>query len=262
MKNAVKAIIRKDLREVSANRQLFAAMLLVPLVMAVVLPSAFVLLIHFVPEEMADFERLTAKIPGLAGGIGSPRQALGLAMNYLVPVFFLIIPIMASSVMAASAFVGEKEKQTLETLLVSPLSLREIFRAKVLAAFGLGMLASAVSFVLMLLVTGLLTYFLEGEAVWPGINWLVVLLVAAPALSMIAVTLIVRVSARAKSVMESQQAGAFLVLPLAMLAAGQFTGLLALSPWLLLALGLAAAGLAWLMLNRAMRRFTYERLLR
>lgn len=41
----------------------------------------------------------------------------------------LMIPVMASSVMAASSFVGEKEKHTLETLLYSPLSLKQLFQS-------------------------------------------------------------------------------------------------------------------------------------
>jgi ABC-type Na+ efflux pump permease subunit len=258
MKNALKAIVIKDLRGITANRQLFAMILIVPIVLAVVLPSAFVLVSHFLPEEMGELGRLLDKIPGLAG-LG--QRELSLVINYLIPVFFLLIPVMASSVMAASAFVGEKEKQTLETLLYSPLSLKEIFRAKVLAAFALGMLVSALSFGLMLVVMELLIWLLKGVFVWPNLNWLVVLLLMAPALSLIAITLIVRLSAKAKSVMEAQQAGGFMVLPLVMLAAGQFTGVLVLSVWLLLALGLAAMALALFLLSRAMRRFSYEKLL-
>ena len=66
-----------------------------------------------------------------------------------MPLYFLIIPIMAATVMSATSFVGEKEKQTLETLLYCPLSLKQIFRAKVLASFLLSMLVSGISFVAM-----------------------------------------------------------------------------------------------------------------
>ena len=37
---------------------------------------------------------------------------------------------MTASIMAASSFVGEKEKRTLETLLYSPLTVGQIFRAR------------------------------------------------------------------------------------------------------------------------------------
>ena len=262
MKNAVKAIVLKDIRGITANRQLLIMILLVPFVLAVVLPSAFVLVMHFVPEEMEELGALLDMIPNLPGQGPDKLNLLNLMINYLIPpLFFLIIPIMASTVMAASAFVGEKEKQTLETLLYSPLSLKEIFRAKVLAAFTLGMLVSALSFVAMFVAVGLLTRLLMGISLWPNLNWLATMLLVAPAFSLISITLIVRLSAKSKSVMEAQQAGGFMVLPLVALAAGQFAGVLILNFWVLLALGFLALCLGLFLLNRAMNRFSYEKLL-
>ena len=45
------AIIRKDLRMLSANRRLFAALLCVPVILAVLLPSIFVGTIYAVPDD-------------------------------------------------------------------------------------------------------------------------------------------------------------------------------------------------------------------
>ena len=103
------ALIKKDIRGITSNKQIFAVLLIVPLVLTVVLPSIFVLVLTQKPDAASDFQKLLDMSP-----------------------FFLIVPIMASSVMAASSFVGEKEKHTLETLLYSPLSLRQLFQSKVL----------------------------------------------------------------------------------------------------------------------------------
>ena len=75
---------------------------------------------------------------------------LGLVLNKIMPAFFLLIPVMASSVMAANSFVGEKEKHTLETLLYSPLSLKQLFQSQMLAGFSVGMLVSYISFAAMI----------------------------------------------------------------------------------------------------------------
>ena len=82
-----------------------------------------------------------------------------------------------------------------------------------------------------------------------------------PAISLIAVTLIVRGSAKAQSVEESQQAAVFLIIPLILLITGQFTGVLLMNVWILLGLGAACAILAWILLQKSMGRFTYEKLL-
>lgn len=125
---------------------------------------------------------------------------MGMILNYILPVFFLIIPVMAASIMSASAFVGEKEKHTLETLLYCPLSVKQIFCAKVMASFFLSMLISFISFLAMLLVLEAETLFLMGSFLLPGISWFVILFLISPSVSLIAITLIVRGSAKAQSV--------------------------------------------------------------
>lgn len=255
------AIIRKDLRGVTSNHRMMVTLLVVPLAMMVVFPTVFLLTAHFVPEENAEFDRLLALLP-LSQQTGTLEQTMvQLLLNYILPPFFLLIPIMASSVMAAASFVGEKEKRTLETLLYSPLSLRQVFQSKVLAAFLLSMFVSLASFGVMLAVLGLESFLLMGTLPALGLSWLPVMLLVSPSVSLIAVTLIVRVSAKAKSVEDAQQGAVFLLLPVLLLIIGQFSGILLLSGWLLLGLGLLCAALAAVLLHRSLGRFTYEALL-
>ena len=54
----------------------------------------------------------------------------------------------------------------------------------------------------------------------------------------------------------------FLILPVLFLFVGQFTGVLLISGWLLLGIGLVCAGLAAVLLRRAMGSFHYEKLLK
>lgn len=259
MKTAMYAIIKKDFRGVAANRRLFPALFLVPSLLAVVLPSIFVIAVHFTPDD-PDILKLLALVPQAAPGQSLELTLWGLLLNSILPAFFLVIPVMASSITAASAFVGEKERHTLETLLYCPLTLRQIFQAKVLASFLVSMVVSLLSFAAMFLVVEGEVFFLAGQALRPSVNWLAVLLLVSPAVSLIAVTLIVRGSAKAQSVEESQQAAVFLILPL-LLVVGQFAGLFLMSFWLLLGLGLLCGALAWILLRKSMGRFTYERLL-
>lgn len=262
MNQAAISIIRKDFRGIVWNRRLFPVLLIVPLVFTVFLPTVFLLMFRFLPQESGELDELLSLLPVFPREGDPSLAAAEVLFNHLLPLFFLMIPIMAASVMAASSFVGEKEKRTLETLLYCPLSLGEIFRAKVLASFSLSMLVSLLSFVLM-------TAVLEGEALLlfggflvPGASWLAILLLVSPAVSLIAVTLIVRGSAKAQSVEESQQAAVFLVLPVVLLLAGQLSGLLLVNAWVLLGIGAACGVLAWLLLRRAASRFTYESLLK
>ena len=103
------ALIKKDIRGITSNKQIFAVLLIVPLVLTIVLPSIFVFVISFAPDDASDFQKLLDMLPVPDGEYSQQQQIFSLILNQIMPSFFLIIPIMASSVMAASSFVGEKE---------------------------------------------------------------------------------------------------------------------------------------------------------
>ncbi|MCL2833349.1 MAG: ABC transporter permease subunit [Treponema sp.] len=270
------AIIKKDITGITGNKRLLSILCIVPLIMSVVLPMIFIFAIQMAPpEQTGNIVRLVndarTGIPSVneslnqnfAGAI--PEQfrltAIRFILNYIMPLFFLLIPIMSSSVMAASAFVGEKEKNTLETLLYCPLPLKEIFGAKILASFLLSMAISVASFIVMLVVLETVLIIISGTAVMPGLSWLIIMLLVSPSLALLAINLIVRGSAKSASIEESQQRAVFLVLPVVLLIVGQFTGVMLLSVWLLFAIGAVLAIIAVFMFKGSFSKFQYETLL-
>ena len=252
------AVTKKDIRGVTLNKQVFAVLLIVPLALTIVLPSIFVLVTAFAPDAASDFQKILDMLPADNGARSQQQRIFGLILNNIMPVFFLMIPIMASSVMAASSFVGEKEKHTLETLLYSPLSLKQMFQAKILAGFSVGMMVSYISFAAMELEVFLLT----GDAIRPSSSWLAIMLLIAPAISIIAIAVTVRGSAKAQTIEEAQQRAVFLVFPILALLIGQFTGILLISAGLLWGVGAVLAALDVLLMRGAAGSFTYEKLLR
>lgn len=256
------ALIKKDMRSVTSNKQVFAVLLIVPIVLTIALPSIFVFVISFAPDAASDFQKLLDMLPAPNGEYSQQQQIFSLILNQIMPSFFLIIPIMASSVMAASSFVGEKEKHTLETLLYSPLSLGRLFQSKILAGFSVGMMISYSSFAAMLLVMELESFFLTGNLLLPAASWLAIMLLIAPAISLIAIAVTVRSSAKAQTIEEAQQRAVFLIFPILALIIGQFTGIILISAGLLWGVGIVLAALAILLVKRAAGNFTYEKLLK
>lgn len=256
------AVTKKDIRSVTLNKQVFAVLLIVPLALTIVLPSIFVLVTAFAPDAASDFQKILDMLPADNVVRSQQQRIFGLILNNIMPVFFLMIPIMASSVMAASSFVGEKEKHTLETLLYSPLSLKQMFQAKILAGFSVGMMVSYISFAAMMLVLELEVFLLTGKAILPSSSWLAIMLLIAPAISIIAIAVTVRSSAKAQTIEEAQQRAVFLVFPILALLIGQFTGILLISAGLLWGVGAVLAALDVLLMRGAAGSFTYEKLLR
>lgn len=261
MNRAMYAVMKKDFRGIISNRRLFLELLIVPLILTIVLPSIFVVAIHFAPDD-PDILKMLELLPQGSRTGGVEMAVTGLILNYILPVFFLMIPIMTASIMAASSFVGEKEKHTLETLLYCPLSVKQIFQAKVLASFLFSMMVALISFAAMMIVLEIEAFFIMDRLIMPAAGWIVILCLLSPSISLITVTLIVRGSAKAQSVEESQQGAVFLIVPLILLVAGQFAGVMLLNVWILLGLGVLCALLAWVLLQKAVGRFTYEMLLK
>ena len=101
MKSSMFAIIKKDFRGITANKRLFSAILIVPLILTIFLPSIFVFLIHFAPDD-PDIQKLLQMIPLSIQYDSLELTIAGMIINYIMPIFFLMIPIMTASIMAAS----------------------------------------------------------------------------------------------------------------------------------------------------------------
>ena len=261
MNSSMLAIMRKDLRGVTVNRRLFSSLWILPVIFTVFLPSVFNFIFYVSPED-SDFTKMIDLLPASMQTGDLTQIMADLALNNIMPVFLLIIPVMTSSIMAASSFVGEKEKHTLETLLYSPLSLKQIFQAKVLASFSLSMLVTFVSCILLFVVFGIENYILSGWIPMPSLTWLVLLFLLSPSISLIAVTLIAPGSAKAQSVEESQQSASYLVIPVVLLIVGQVSGILLINAGILFLLSILSAVIAWFLMQKSMKNWNYEKLLR
>lgn len=261
--NRQKAIMVKDVRGISENKRYFSVLTVLPLIFSVVFPTIMLLTVLLSPTDSSSFTEMARILPDFQKLDQEQliRDLLSLMINNVIPIFFLIIPIMTASVMAASSFVGEKEKRTLETLLYSPLSIREIFQAKVYASFFVAIFVTYVSFILTVIVIEAELYFITGMMLPLSLNWLWVMLLIVPAITIISIVLIVKGSAKSTTIEESQQKSAFLIMPIALLLIGQFTGILVFGGWVVISIGLILLLIALLLLRFSMTGFTYERLL-
>lgn len=260
---AMLAIARKDMREAMSDKQARATFFIVPAILVTVFPAIFFCLIRFdALEQSNDIEIFLRMLPPQFQMDNLYNMAMYAVINYMVPSFFLMIPVMTSCVAAGATFVGEKERHTLETLLFSPLSIRRIFISKALGSFALGMLVSLESFVLFTVLV-----FLGG--LWTGVSvmldpviWAVTLLGIMPALSLAAISLMIRISAKAKTFQQAQQSSIFLIMPILLLFYGQMGGLFVLSGWKLGLVGVIAWVAALVMGRLAMSGIDAEKLLK
>jgi len=108
----VRAMMRKELRDLRRNRFILLTMSIAPVIF-VVMPMVQIFAIHAVTPSKG----LSARI--------------GLSLLYM-----LIIPAVIPSTLAAYAIVGEREQGTLESLLITPIRSVEILLGKAFAVLA------------------------------------------------------------------------------------------------------------------------------
>ncbi len=224
------ALARKDWLELLHNRQALIPVIIVPLIFVVVMPALIILAgnTSIISLPASDLEAFAEIFPDSLVPAGySPEQTLvHTAITYMLAPLFLIIPVMIASISASSSFVGEKERRTLEGLLYSPLSNRELVLAKVLASFIPAVLFTWASFIIFtVLVNGLAWNLFDGPF-FPNWTWAVMTVFLVPLVAFLSVLLIVAVSQRSTTMQSAQGASVFMVLPIIGLVVSQSSGLL------------------------------------
>jgi ABC-type Na+ efflux pump permease subunit len=263
--NRVRTLIKKDLRETLGTKMVMLPMIIVPIVMAMIMPVAIILPLAFGNMDMmngvAQIEKLVPAYP-IPGRITElPQQILYIFLNYTFLPMFLIIPLMVASIIAANSVVGEKERGTLETLLYTPITNREFIFGKLAGAFLPGVLIALPAFLLYAGISNILGLHFFGILLVSSPIWIPTLLLLSPAISLLGLGITLFVSIKSKTFMEAQQVSAMVVLPLVMLMIAQLTGLLIINTLYLIGIAAALFLLDYLLIVRLIPRFNREAVL-
>ncbi|MDD1673685.1 MAG: ABC transporter permease subunit [Methanomicrobiales archaeon] len=151
------ALAEKDLREVRKNRIAIIGAVVLTVVFSIGFPLLFTQISTFTSSENAPtLEEVAPLIPkeiqGVIAGLDFQQVPVVLFLGYLFAPLFLVIPLMLASIIAAEAFVGEKERKTLEALLYTPATDLELFTGKVLASLIPAMAFAWVNFAIYTVV--------------------------------------------------------------------------------------------------------------
>lgn len=225
-------VFRKDWREVSRNWQVLLPIVVVPFMFSVLLPLFIILIPNLATMPGSSLEGLGAMIKNLPSNVKdqlvgmTDQQVLIYIMSlYFFAPFFLIIPLMASSVIASDSFAGEKERKTIEALLATPISDSELFLGKILVSFIPSMIVTVVSFLIYSTIVNVFSFTIfNGRLLLPNLMWIMLIFGLAPTLALASIGLTVMISAKVKGVREAQQISVILLIPILMLIFGQVAG--------------------------------------
>lgn len=265
---SIGAVVRKDLKVVSRNKGVMLPIIIAPLFMFVILPTIVLLLpilgnlFGFMPN---DAQELVSQMPDgiqqkFAGGDPYQELAKYFLLEIMAP-FFLIIPLMVSSIIAADSFAGEKERKTMEALLYTPTTDRELFVAKLLSGWLAAISVAFAGFVLYAIMANAVAWPYLHRVFFPNTIWLVLIFWVVPAVPGLGLGVMVLVSARAQGFQDAYQMGSIVVLPVVFLLVGQVSGAMTVSVTLAFLLGLGIWLLDGVLIWLGSRSFRRGRLL-
>ncbi|WP_223067739.1 ABC transporter permease subunit [Paenibacillus caui] len=246
-KKAVWTIAKKDVYALRASVQLWLPMLVVPVLFGIVFPGVLLTWARLADlSAMSSLGKLVQMLQSISNSSGKPdfgsmpsenHQLVYFLSLYLFAPLFLLIPIMSSSIITANSFAGEKERKTLEGLLYTPITMKELFLGKILAAFVPSLLLTAGAIIMYGIIVDVVAYPMFGRLIFPNASWILLMLVVVPAVSLFVILINVLISAKVKGFQEAYQLGGLAVLPVLGLVVSQATGMLLLSPLALLVIG-------------------------
>ncbi|MCS7115360.1 MAG: ABC transporter permease subunit [Nitrososphaerota archaeon] len=260
-------VFRKDWWEIRRNWQVILPMVAVPLMISVLLPAILAIIPNLTPETSPnDFEAMIKNLPESIQeklkGMTQQQAAVYIMAIYLFAPLFLIIPIMASSVIASDSFAGEKERKTIEALLATPISDSELFLGKILVSFIPSMAVTIASFIVYsIMLNVLFSSTFNGELLFPNWDWILLVFCLAPTMALSSIGLTVMVSVKVKGFREAQQISAVLLIPILALIFGQITGALMLGTPVITALIGAFAIIDLLIFKIGVKIFEREEIL-
>lgn len=261
MKASQKAMIYKDIKEITGDKQVLLPMLIVPLLMMIVLPAGLMIGARFGVTGINGMDLMMKRFSSFLPYKNQSQFIVELGVNYMFPVLFLLIPVMASCIIGASSFIVEKEKKTIETLLYTPMTIRELFVSKVLGTLVPSYAVALISALFFGIIVNVGGWFYFEKLIFPNVKWIILIIWVAPAATLLGISFMVLISAKAHTFQEAQQMSGLIVLPLIMLLIGQMTGLFMLNSLVMIILGAALYIIDIILIKNAVNKFIPEKLL-
>jgi ABC-2 type transport system permease protein len=212
-------IFGRELRELRLNKTFFQTMALFPILM-IGLPVMAILLFSAAVNGAISNESLTDGVVNQSSAISGNSTADILASVVAICFsFFLPVPMVLPMTIASHSVVGEKEKKSLEPLLVTPVKTNELLIGKALSAVVPTVALCWGSFLGLVIVMQIILLPAVVRVInWPV--WSVTVFTWTPLLAIMTALVGVVLSSKAKDARAAQQTGSLMVLPLLIIILG------------------------------------------
>jgi ABC-2 type transport system permease protein len=210
----VLVILRKEVSEIVQQRVLLFSILLPPLLF-VVIP------LIFLQRVGAGSNASTLHIPSLQG-LTLHEYTQGV-IGTTFSNFYLLLPMIVPSIVAAYSIIGEKNNHTLEPMLATPVRRWQLLTGKILSAVLPAVIVTWISGGLFIAE---LAIFTDANVVSHVVTagWLMLFIACTPLLGLIAVAIMTAISSWVNDTRTAQTLSIWAVIPIAGIILGELSG--------------------------------------
>ncbi len=256
MKNSL-IIFRKEIKEIVKNKNIWLPILIITIMFSIVMP----LIISLVSGSIFEDEDTVKFMTKVFGDVEDPEKVfIGFLIKQFL-IFLLMIPAMVPSLIAPASILMEKENNTLEPLLGTPIRTKELLFGKALTAMIPAFVISTINFLILTLVLDVTIYIRMGYIPLPTVEWLIVAFVLSPILSFLLTMISVIVSSRSTDIRSAQGIGTVIIFPIYLIIGLQIAGFFLINITYLLLACLVFLIFCPILLRIAVRIFDRENIL-
>lgn len=252
-------IIDKEWADVFKNRLVLFTVGFLPLIFTAIPLIMLYVMTRADASELEELPQALLNNPLFAGM--APLEALQAIMVNQFMLFFLLIPLAIPMTIAAYSIVGEKTERSLEPLLATPITTRQLLLGKSLAAALPAVGATWFSFLVLAFAARFIVVSARVYAIIVSPTWLVAIGLLSPLLTALTVTIGIIVSSRVNDPRVAEQLGMVVIVPVLGLFFAQMAGLIFINSQMVLWLIAGMAVIDLVMLRLAVGLFQRETIL-
>jgi len=263
-KNCIR-IMKKDWKLYLRNKEILISMIVMPLMFTTLFPLIMIYSALLEPDEFIKEYGEFRELLNIPENYNKNLVAVSIALKIFVLPYFLFTPSMISAIISTDSFAGEKQRKTMESLALLPISKNELIFSKVLVAWIPTVLLSFVFFVFLGIEVNLLLYMygvLDGNILlFTDIIWLLTIFLLIPSIVLFNIILMVIISSRAKSFKAAQTISGLLITPILILMILTTFNPAFLSSIIIIILSLVMFGLCLILIKISKRCIDIEKLI-
>jgi len=259
-------IFKKDWKGTIRTKEILLPMLLMPALFAIGMPIMMLIGVVIAPEEFAgSFGEMEVlfELMQIPDNYNIQLKAALMMLKMMILPMFLMIPGLIPAMISADSFAGEKDRKTMESVALLPISKSELIIGKVLASLIPSLIITFAFFGIMGLTVNLIMLpYLDGNIlIFTDLTFLLTVFVLAPCLALLDILITVIISSRSKDLKSAQSVSGALVMPILAIMFVQIFNPAFLSSTSILVLSLILGGLCLLFIDLANRLLDIEKLI-